>query len=144
MEPYKHIVQYYETDRMGITHHSNYIRWMEEARVDFLEQIGWGYEKLEREGIVSPVTAIDCRYKASTTFPDEVEIRVSVSGFRGVVLKIHYRMTKQDGTEVFEGHSEHCVLDRNGKIVRLGRQFPEFSAALRSFLPDGGGREAGS
>ena len=31
MKPYQHTVQYYETDRMGITHHSNYIRWMEEA-----------------------------------------------------------------------------------------------------------------
>lgn len=32
MEPYLHKVQYYETDKMGIAHHSNYIRWMEEAR----------------------------------------------------------------------------------------------------------------
>lgn len=42
MQKYRHIVQYYETDKMGITHHSNYIRWMEEARIDFLRQIGWG------------------------------------------------------------------------------------------------------
>ena len=46
MKPYIHKVQYYETDKMGITHHSNYIRWMEEARVDFMEQIGWGYDKM--------------------------------------------------------------------------------------------------
>ena len=43
MQKYRHIVQYYETDKMGITHHSNYIRWMEEARIDFLRQIGWDY-----------------------------------------------------------------------------------------------------
>ena len=46
MKPYIHQVQYYETDRMGITHHSNYIRWMEEARVAFLEELGWGYVPL--------------------------------------------------------------------------------------------------
>ena len=51
MEKYKHIVQYYETDKMGIVHHSNYIRWMEEARVDFLSQIGWDFAKLEEMGI---------------------------------------------------------------------------------------------
>lgn len=50
MERYIHRVQYYETDRMGITHHSNDIRWMEEARIDFLEQIGWGYARMERAG----------------------------------------------------------------------------------------------
>ena len=72
MQPYCHHVQYYETDRMGITHHSNYIRWMEEARIDFLAQIGWSYARLEELGILSPVTAVDCRYKASTTFDDQV------------------------------------------------------------------------
>lgn len=34
---YIHRVNYYETDKMGITHHSNYLRWMEEARLDFLK-----------------------------------------------------------------------------------------------------------
>ena len=47
MNAYRHTVQYYETDRMGIVHHSNYIRWMEEARVDYLAQLGWGLERLE-------------------------------------------------------------------------------------------------
>lgn len=41
---YQHKVQYYETDKMGITHHSNYIRFLEEARIDFLEKIGYGYK----------------------------------------------------------------------------------------------------
>ena len=66
MQKYRHIVQYYETDKMGITHHSNYIRWMEEARIDFLRQIGWDYAKLESLGIISPVIAVDCKYKKST------------------------------------------------------------------------------
>ena len=46
MVPYDHKVQYYETDGMGIVHHSNYIRWFEEARVDLLEQLGFGYRDL--------------------------------------------------------------------------------------------------
>ena len=50
----KHEVQYYETDRMGITHHTNYVRWMEKARTFFLREIGWPYEKIEEEGIISP------------------------------------------------------------------------------------------
>ena len=50
MNLYHHKVQYYETDKMGIVHHSNYIRWMEEARIDFLGQIGWNYKKLEDMG----------------------------------------------------------------------------------------------
>ena len=51
MKPYTHKVNYYETDKMGITHHSNYVRFMEEARVDFLDQIGWSFIDLENKGI---------------------------------------------------------------------------------------------
>ena len=55
MTPYQHTVQYYETDQMQISHHSNYIRWMEEARVAFLACIGFPYEKIEASGLISPV-----------------------------------------------------------------------------------------
>ena len=44
---YEHRVSYYETDQMGIVHHSNYIRWFEDARVDFLEKVGFSYAKME-------------------------------------------------------------------------------------------------
>ena len=50
MKDYIRKINYYETDKMGITHHSNYIRFMEEARIDFLDQIGCGYAKMERDG----------------------------------------------------------------------------------------------
>ena len=63
MKVYEHKVQYYETDKMQITHHSNYIRFMEEARIDFLDQIGWGYDKMEEQGILSPVVGVTCEYK---------------------------------------------------------------------------------
>lgn len=135
MTPYVHQVQYYETDRMGITHHSNYIRWMEEARVDFLRQIGWGYDRLEEMGIVSPVTAVSCKYLASTTFADEVSVTLSVESFNGVTLCLGYTMVKADGTQVCTGRTEHCFLSREGRFLRLRREFPDFYQTLTSLLP---------
>ncbi|MGN1083748.1 MAG: acyl-CoA thioesterase [Lachnospiraceae bacterium] len=130
MKQYEHKVQYYETDKMGIVHHSNYIRWMEEARVDFLEQIGWGFDRLEALGIVSPVTAAECKYKASTRFPEKVRITVSVEEFKGVKLKLNYEMYKEDGTLACEGHSEHGFLTSEGRIVSLKKEYPEVYHAL--------------
>ncbi|MGN1021336.1 MAG: acyl-CoA thioesterase [Aristaeellaceae bacterium] len=135
MIPYVHQVQYYETDRMGITHHSNYIRWMEEARVDFLRQIGWGYDRLEEMGIVSPVTAVSCKYLASTTFADEVRITLSVESFNGVTLRLAYDMVRGDGAQVLTGFTEHCFLNREGRFLRLRREFPDFNQALTELLP---------
>ncbi len=40
---YVHRVKYYETDKMGITHHSNYVRWMEEARVSAMDEMGYSF-----------------------------------------------------------------------------------------------------
>ena len=91
-------MQYYETDKMGITHHSNYIRWMEEARIDFLRQIGWDYAKLESIGIISPVIAVNCKYKKSTTFEDVINIDVIVEEFKEVKLKLQYTMTSMSIT----------------------------------------------
>lgn len=135
MELYKHKVQYYETDRMGITHHSNYIRWMEEARIDFLERIGWSYARLEEEGVLSPVLKVSCQYKKTTTFSDEIYIAVKVKAFNGVRLVIEYEM-KRAGDEdiIFMGESEHCFLDRESRPVRIKSKYPEFYKALTDMV----------
>lgn len=140
-QPYVHRVQYYETDKMGVTHHSNYIRFMEEARVAFMEQIGFPYARLEALGVLSPVTGIDCRYLAPTTFDDRVTVAVSVRAFNGVVLTMGYEMTNQDGKRVFTGTSSHCFLNREGHFVRLKREQPEFYALLMQQLEAEGGEE---
>ena len=133
---YRHRVQYYETDRMGITHHSNYIRWMEEARADFLEKKGWPYERIEEEGIISPVNSVDCRYKKPTTFADEVDIEVSVLEFNGVKLKIGYVMKRGEET-VCEGESMHCFLNKEGKPVKLSKVLPDFHDMFQNSIEKG-------
>ena len=132
MDAYMHKVQYYETDKMGITHHANYIRWMEEARIDFLSRTGFSYRKLEEMGIVSPVISLNCRYLAATTFDDEVFITVSVTEFRGVKLRLSYVMKNTAGQIVCEASSEHGLLNKEGRPVRIKKEFPDLYEALSS------------
>ena len=88
MKNYIHKVQYYETDRMGLTHHSNYIRWMEEARVYWLDNIGFGFDKLEEMGITSPILSVNCKYKNGSTFGDSVEIETKVIKYNSICNNI--------------------------------------------------------
>ena len=135
MREYLRKVQYHETDKMGITHHSNYIKWMEEARIDFLDQLGYGYARLEREGIASPVTGIEGQYQHPTTFDDSVSVCVEVEEFKGVRLVIRYTMTLMStGETVFAGKSRHCFVNREGKPVILKKQVPELDQLLRSLV----------
>ncbi len=138
MEGYIRRVCYHETDKMGITHHSNYIKWMEEARVDYLEKMGFGYAKMEKEGIVSPVIGVECQYKQPTTFDDRVKIEVFIEDFKGVRLTVGYRMTKlKTGALVLTGKTIHCFVDREGSPIRLSRRFPEFDKALKDNIISG-------
>jgi len=132
MRKYIHRVNYYETDKMGVTHHSNYIRWMEEARIDFLDQIGFGYKKLEEEGIISPVIGVECDYKTPTTFDDEIEISVEVLEYKGVKLIIGYNMKNvKTGDTVLTGKTKHCFVDNNGKPIILKKSFEKLDSKLK-------------
>ena len=137
MEPYTHKVQYYETDMMGITHHANYIRWMEEARINFMDQLGFPYSEMEKKGVFSPVKTLSCEYKHPCTFGDEISVAVSVDSFNGVIMAIVYTMTDQKGKTVCEARSEHVFLNRDGRFVRLKRDLPDFCAAVEASHHEG-------
>lgn len=131
MTSYKHKIQYYETDKQGVTHHSNYIRIMEETRVDAMEQMGFGYERMEAAGVFSPVMAVTCDYKRPTTFSDIVEVELSVAELGRLKTKFAYKMTC-NGVLVCQGTSLHCFLGANGRPVAIEERFPEFYNALLS------------
>ena len=128
IRPYRHEVKYYECDRMGITHHSNYIRFMEEARVDWMDQLGFGFDRMEAEGVVSPVVSVECRYRQSTTFKDVIEIVPTVAETSALKLVINYTMTS-GGRVVCTGTSTHCFME-NGRPVSLEARFPELYAKM--------------
>ena len=128
IKPYIHEVKYYECDRMGITHHSNYIRFMEEARVDWMDQLGYGFDRMEAEGVVSPVVEVDCRYRHSTTFKDRIEVTVRVAETSTLKIVFAYTMTC-GGRTVCNASSTHCFLE-NGRPVALADRFPELYALI--------------
>ena len=125
----KRKVQYYETDMMGVVHHANYIHWMEEARIDFMDRMGFPYKRMEAEGVLSPVKSIQVNYLKPCTFGDEVDVTVGVKEFNGVVITMMYDMRVND-EPVFSGTSEHVFLDREGRFVRMRRVMPEFCRAV--------------
>ena len=135
MIAYRHTAQYYETDRMGIIHHSNYIRWMEEARIDFLRQQGVRYSELEASGLVSPIFEVKCQYKRMVRFEDVVAIEVSVVKYSGVKLILSYRMTNETSGELCaEGETTSCFMNSEGKLISLKKEYPFLLSSSLIFL----------
>ena len=129
--PYTRVAQYYETDQMRIIHHAVYIHWMEEARVDLMEQIGFGYEKMEAMGVFCPVLGVSTEYKAMVRFCERVLIECRIAEYTGIKLTLKYRMTKLSTGEVCTlAESRHGFLDGEGRVISLKKKYPEIHALL--------------
>ena len=133
MKPYTRKQSIMRLIRWGIIHHSNYIRWMEEARIDLLDQIGFPYRRFEEMGYISPVLHAECEYKKSIKFDDEVKIIVSLQELGRVKFTLRYDIynLSEDGVMSAYGTTTHCFLKKDGRPVLIDREMKEFSDVMK-------------
>ena len=130
MEPYRRTAQYHETDQMGIIHHANYVKWMEEARVAFMAETGFGYETIEAQGVVVPVIGISLEYKKPVRFAEEFEVTVRVARYNGRILELGYTIRNlTQGTLCTVASSKHCFL-KDGRMVAVSSVLPALHETL--------------
>lgn len=135
--PYTRNVAYYETDQMAIVHHSNYIRWFEEARIDFLGQIGLPYSKMEEEGILIPVLSASCDYKCAMRFGQQFQIRMQITRFSGVKFYIQYEVTDpQTGRLHATGESSHCFVSKDMVPIRMKKEHPDIYESIMNYVEE--------
>jgi len=121
-------VRYAETDQMGIVHHSNYIRWMEEGRSDYMRRCGLNYAQVERRGHALAVTDVHTRYYAPAHYGERVTVRTWVAALRSRALTFGYEIMEADSARrLVTGEVQLMLIDRAGHVVT----FPaEMQAAL--------------
>ena len=120
MHIFERKINYYETDKMGIVHHSNYIRFFEEARCDLLDVYGLPYDLMEERGIMSPVLGVSCKYKQHVTYGDIIQIHSYIKDFTGVKFTVAYELyNKETGKLCVSGESNHCFTDSNLKPLNI-------------------------
>ena len=129
--------QYHETDQMGIIHHSNYVKWMEEARMDLMDQMGLSYKQMEEMEIISPVLSIAVEYHSMVHFDDTVVIQTKLVKYNGIKMEVEYVMTdKETGELRTTARSSHCFLNRSGKPISLKRSYPELDTKFFEMKED--------
>lgn len=85
-------IRYAETDQMGVVHHSNYLLYLEQARIEWLEQKGIDYSQLEKDGIMLPVYNININYKKPLSFGDSVKVKVKCGKASLVRIQFEYEL----------------------------------------------------
>lgn len=136
LNPYIRRANYYETDQMGVIHHSNYIRWFEEARIDYMNQLGFSLAESERCGITTPVVGVECSYKSSVRFDEEVSIFVKMVHFNGVRGTMAYEIRDMEGRLRACGETRHCFLNAAGNPVSLKKALPELYEVFLAHLEE--------
>ena len=126
--------QYHETDQMGIIHHSNYVKWMEEARIGYMDQMGFTYKKVEEMGVISPVVEISVTYKKQVFFDDDIQIRVSIRKYNGISLEFNYEFFNTTRNEICTvAYSRHCFL-KDGKLISVKKELPDLDCIITAYV----------
>ncbi len=132
---YERKVNYYETDKMGVVHHSNYIRYMEEARCAWLESVDMPFALLEESGITIPVLGVNCNYKYHATYGDTIIVKTFAKEYSGVKMIIEYEITdKETGKLFLTGETKHCFTSKELKPINMKKHFPEFHKKFESLV----------
>ena len=114
----RHSVAFYETDAMGVVHHSNYLRYLEHARVQFLAEHDRPYTAYIAEGLHVPVTRAAVSYRSPCRFGDEVEIVCWLAWARTASLGFAYSL-HVGGDRVATGETDHALINQEGRPVRI-------------------------
>jgi len=134
MYEYTRPVYYYETDKMGVVHHSNYLRWLEEARTFFFNDMDLAYVVTESYGVMSPITDISLKYKSPAKYGDSFTVRLKMTKYTGVRFRVAYSVVNQVGDVLLEGESGHAFIDKNLRPVSLARTIPERHERMKELM----------
>ena len=137
MRDYIRNVQYYETDKMGIVHHSNYIKWFEEARIFYMQEMGFLYKEMENKGVMIPVLGISALYKSGAAYGDRVGIKTRVNKITAVKLEFGYEICDMETGETrVTGTSSHCFVNEDFRPCSIKKRFPEFYEKCLEIVKD--------
>ncbi|MBE6246010.1 MAG: acyl-CoA thioesterase [Bacteroidales bacterium] len=110
-------VRYYETDLMGIVHHSNYIRYFEYGRIKMLEEIGLPISEIEGRGVMLPVVSTFCTYKTPSRMGETLRIISSVESMPMAKMKIKTRIVKESSQNPETLPAEIGATVAEGEVV---------------------------
>jgi acyl-CoA thioester hydrolase len=122
-------VRYAETDKMGVVYYANYLVWFEVGRTDLLRLSGWTYRDMEADGYALPVVEVNCEYRQSAKYDDELDVHTSGALLSPVRVRFEYEIIRTaDTAPLASGFTIHASLDPLGKPRRLPQRVREMFA----------------
>ena len=136
MWSFKRPVNYYETDRMGVVHHSNYLRYLEEARYIWMEDMGLPYPEFERQGVIIPCTTAEESFLGFLRYGDVFSVHMEMYKFTGLRMLFRYEVYNENTGELcLKAETIHYTTTREDyKPTSIKRSHPELYDKIQSLV----------
>lgn len=110
-------VYHHDTDCYNVMWHGAYVKYLEIARVEFIEMLGFKLAQLEAEGVLFPVVDLTLKYKFSAVLNDILKIETSISDLTKTSVEFEHKITNQNEVEILTGKTKIVTL-KDGKLQR--------------------------
>ena len=132
--PFEHHTKYHETDQQGIIHTSNYLNWIEDARMNLMEQMGLSFKQMLDMEINSPMVSHSIEYRSQVKFDETVVVDTKLISYDGHEMEVAYRIyDKTTGEDRAIAKTRHCFTDRSGLPISMKRAYPELDTKFFEF-----------
>ncbi|MCP3025971.1 thioesterase family protein [Halobacillus sp. A5] len=123
-------VRYQETDMMGVVYHANYLVWFEIGRTSLIEDLGFYYHEIEKQGVVSPVVDASIQFKRPVRYGDEVFVKTWVKAYDGLRITYGYHVEHHNGELAVSGETKHVIVKKDTfRPVSIRKHFPDWHDA---------------
>ena len=120
------LIRYYETDQMGFVHHSNYLRYFELGRIEWISSLGFSYQKMEERGYLMPVINANIEFKRPLTFGNSFRVKIQSKEIPKVKFELIYEIILDKDITVARGSTILAFLSsHNLKPVRCPKFFSD-------------------
>ncbi|WP_433742271.1 acyl-CoA thioesterase [Falsibacillus pallidus] len=130
-------VRYAETDQMGVVYHANYLVWMELGRTQLIEDLGFRYADMEKDGIISPVMDIEISYKKPLRYGQKAIVHTWIDHYDGLRVTYGYEIFTDEQELAVTALSKHvCVKKSNFRPISVKKLYPDWHAAYEKAKKD--------
>jgi acyl-CoA thioester hydrolase len=113
-------VPFFDVDSINVVWHGHYVKYLEQARCELLDALGYNYDAMRASGYVWPVIDLHLRYAQPAQFGQRLVVRAELVEWEHR-LKINYLIQDADsGQRLTRASSEQvavCVQTREMQLA---------------------------
>ena len=105
-------VQFYDLDPLNVVWHENYIKYLETARCELLDKLGYDYEDMKRDNVAYPVATMDLKFIKPCVFNQKLKIITSVEEIEPSLIMKYTIYDAETGDKLFKARSMQICIDK--------------------------------